>query len=208
VKSSSTKPIIGILGAIGAGKSTVAAEFAKLGCGVIQADQLNHQLLQQPEIIAQLIDWWGVRVINPDGSVNRQALGDIVFEDSRELKKLTLLLHPLIEARQQELIKSYQSDPDINAIILDVPLLAEVGYSKLCDALVYVDTSKSARFDRLRKKCGWTAEKIKKVENLQLPLDKKAKMSEYTIDNNSDIPVTTSQVGRVLTMVLQKHPRK
>ena len=208
MKISSKKPIIGILGAIGAGKSAVAAEFAKLGCGVIQADQLNQQVLQQPEIIAQIVDWWGVKITNPDGSVNRSALGDIVFEDSQELKKLTLLVHPLIEARQHELIKSFQSDPDIKAIVLDIPLLAEVGHTKLCDALVYVDTSKSARLDRLRKKRGWTAEKIKKIENLQLPLDKKAKMSEYTIDNNSGIPVTTSQVGRVLTMVLQKHPRK
>jgi len=201
---SKKKPIIGIVGAVGAGKSTVAAEFERLRCGVIRADVLNHEILNRSDIISQLKQWWSVSVIASDGKVDREAVSAIVLEDEKELKKLTDLVHPLIFQLQQEQIDAYQSDPDIKAIILDIPLLLEVKQEKLCDFLLFVRVKNEIRHQRLAKNRGWTTKKIKKIENLQINLDIKAKISEYIVENNSSIPETARQVSDILSLVREK----
>jgi len=201
------KPIIGIVGAPGSGKTTVAGQFAAIGCGVISADQINHEVLNRPEIIAQLVEWWGLSVVRDQGRIDREAVAKIVFENAEELEKLTSLVHPLIEQRQNELIKILKNDPKIKAVVLDVPLLIEKKYHKLCDSIVFVQANETIRADRLGRSRGWDNKKIKKIENLQLSLDIKTEISEYTIRNNSSIPVTASQVGRVLTLVLEQKKR-
>ena len=199
-----SKPVIGIVGAPGSGKSTVARQFARLGAAVIDADQISHELLAEPEIIEKIVGFWGKPILDPDGSVNRKALGNIVFNDETELKKLTDLIHPLVAQREQELIDAYQKDADIAAIVLDVPLLIEVGHEKWCDCLVVVKTHNSIRHKRLKEKFGWDGERIKKVENSQIALDIKEKMSEHTVCNNSSIPDLAAQAAEILPLVLEK----
>jgi len=196
------KPIIGIVGGIGAGKSTVAEEFGKLGCAVISADTLNHEILCEPEVKAQIVEWWGQTVLDSQGRVDRGTLGGIVFEEEESLQKLCRLVHPLILKRQEELTEKYLSDPAVPAVVLDVPLLIEVDQYKLCDCLVFVEADDAVRHRRLREKRGWGEEKIKKIENFQFMLDKKAKISEYTVINNSDIPDLAKQVAVLLSVVL------
>jgi len=200
------KVIIGLAGGPGSGKSTVADEFEKLGCAVIRADVLNHEILRRPAIIKQVRTWWGERVLGADGQIDRETLGEIVFNDENELKKLTDLVHPLVEARQQELIQGQQDDPQVKAIVLDVPLLFEVGQNTLCDTVIFVRAEESVRLSRLQKR-GWTAKKAKKAENLQFALDTKGKMSDHTLDNNSSIPVLARQVAKLFSLlVLEKRP--
>ena len=139
------KPTIGLTGGVGAGKTTAARQFQKLECAVINADELNHQVLTRPEIIEQLVRWWGDAVLASDGRVNREAVGCIVFDNTQELKKLTDLVHPLIGERVQEMIESFQDDPHAQAVVLDVPLLFEAGYQKWCDYVVFVAVDEKIR---------------------------------------------------------------
>ena len=201
---SGRKPIIGLLGAVGSGKTTVALEFGRVGCGVISADQLNHEILARPEIIEELRELFGERIIGPEGGIDREVLGDIVFSDEKELKKLTNLLHPKIKQLEKELIKVYEGKSEIKAVVLDIPLLLEVGEAKKCDFLVFVDSQESLRVERLGQKRGWGQEKIKKIENLQIGLDKKAKISEYNVCNNSSIPEIAKQVAEVFSSILER----
>jgi len=203
VEKSRKKYIIGIVGSAGAGKSTVAAEFARLGCGVVAADELNHELLKQPEIIERLVGWWGVSVLSADGCIDRGKVADIVFENVAELKKLTNLVHPLIERRIERLIHIYQEDTAIKAVVLDVPLLIEAGLLKLCDFVIFVETNEQNREKRLKNNRGWTPQRRKFIENLQISLDFKENISEYTIDNNSGIPATASQVEQFFLSILE-----
>jgi len=201
---SGKKPIIGLAGGIGAGKSTVAEEFRKIGCAVISADKINHEVLSRPDIIQNINRWWGkkAKIVKPDGQIDCEVLGWIVFDNGNLLKQLTDLLHPLIFQREKELLQTYQKDPEVVAIVLDIPLLFEAGQDKLCDFVVFVRADEALRYERLRQKRGWDAEKIKKIENFQISLDKKAKKSEYTVDNNSGIPTVSSQVKKVLSTIL------
>jgi len=207
VKNSRKKYIIGIIGAVGAGKSTVAAEFARLGCGIVRADELNHELLMRSEIIERLVGWWGVGILKPDGRIDRSIVADIVFENDVELKKLTDLVHPLIEHRIERLIHIYQEDTAIKAVILDVPLLIEADLLKFCDFVIFVKTNEQNREKRLKNNRHWTPQRIKIIENLQISLDFKEKMSEYTINNNSGIPATASQVEQIFLSILEQKKR-
>jgi len=200
----SKKPVIGLVGAVGSGKSTVADEFGKLGCGVVKADVLNHQILREKNVVAQVVMWWGDKVLDGCGGVSRDKIGEIVFDNPEELARLTKLVHPRILELQRLMVQGYMANPAVKAIVLDVPLLVEVGWEKQCDCLVYVEVAEAIRRGRLREKRGWGLEKIKKIENLQIVLDKKAKMSEYVVSNSSDIPDLALQVAKIFSLILQK----
>lgn len=198
------KPIIGICGGVSAGKSTLARQFGKLGCAVFQADQFSHEVLKLPEVIQILAQWWGNVILDDDGLVDRQKVGQIVFDNENDRKRLTDLLHPRIEEMQKAFILSCQNNPNIRAIVLDVPLLFEVGQDRYCDYMVFVDSNPSLRLDRVKFRSGWDEERLKKIENLQFALDKKAKMSDYIVENNSDISHLANQAGELLTRILER----
>ncbi|MBN1764065.1 MAG: dephospho-CoA kinase [Sedimentisphaerales bacterium] len=204
MNQSHKKPVIGLLGGVGSGKSTVAKELEKFGCAVINADQINHELLNKKEIKTQLIDWWGVTILT-DGYVDREKLSELVFDDQQKLKQLTDLLHPLIIKRQDELLQELTNKTDIKAIILDVPLLLEKKLESICDCFIYVDTEEKIRHQRLKNIRGWDEKRIKIVENMQLALDIKKEISEYSISNNSGIPKIADQTEKILTSLLEKY---
>lgn len=189
-------------GGPGAGKTTVARQFEIQGCAVVSADQLNHEVLTHPEVVCKITQWWGSKMLAPDGRISRQAVAKVVFEDDNELKKLTDLVHPLIAQREKVMINTYQADPDVLAVVLDVPLLIEVGQDKWCDFLVFVQAEEAARYQRLRENRGWEAQKAKKIEKSQLALDAKEKKGDYIVRNNSGIADLAAQVSHVLTQVL------
>ena len=197
------KLIVGIAGGVGVGKSTVARELGKLGCAVISADAINHQVLQEPEVAERIDQWWGGQVTGSDGKIDRKALGNMVFDDVGAMKKLTDLVHPIIEKRQKVLIQEYQADENIAAIVLDVPLLFEVGQQGICDSVIFVQADEKVRMERLKASRGWDVGRIKKIENLQLELDIKARMSDHMVENNSTISVLAAQVAKVFSFVLE-----
>jgi dephospho-CoA kinase len=194
------KPIIGILGGIGSGKSTVASEFAKLGCKVIDADKIAHELLERPDVVKKVQASFGQTALNSQGKIDRVKLAEMVFEDPAKLSALNKLIHPLVLARTEELIREYSGQNEVKAIILDMPLLVEVGWDKKCDKLVFVDCRPDLRLKRAQKTgiCG----QLKIRENFQISLDKKARIADNTIDNNSGFEALAKQVADILSDVV------
>jgi dephospho-CoA kinase len=199
---SDKKIIIGLCGGIGSGKTTVAREFQKLGCAVIDADRISHEVVDLKEVKEILVRWWGPAVLDHQGRIDRKAVASIVFDDERALKKLTDLLHPLIAQREKSLIDNYRQDKNIRVIVLDVPLLIEAGQNHWCDHVVFINTDVKIRHERMAKNRGWDEKQIKIVENLQLPLDSKAEISDYRVDNNSGIPGVAAQIATILSRIL------
>ncbi len=196
------KPIIGILGGVCSGKSTAAAEFAKLGCAVIDADQIAHQLLDDEQVRAKIVWLFGEVVLDDGGGISRAKLAEEVFSDGEKLKNLTDILHPLVLARTEELIAEYQGRGEVKAIVLDMPLLVEVGWDKQCDSVIFIDCNEKKRLERAPKGGIFDSEQLKVRENLQISLDIKRRIADTITDNNSDLSGLSKQIANILSDIV------
>jgi len=198
------KPIIGLVGAPGAGKSLVAKQLAELGCAVIDADALAREALQSDAVREQLLAWWGDAVLDSEGRVDRQAVGRIVFNDKAALGRLESLTHPAVRERRRRLREQLQAAPSVVAIVEDSPLLLEKGPADECDVLVFVDAPRDVRLARLRASRGWDEAELAGREKNQWPLDKKREKADYVVSNHAGSGETLAQTRRVLSQILQR----
>jgi len=196
------KPVIGLVGGVGSGKSTAAAEFARLGCAVIDADKIGHRLLNDPEVRRELQKRWGDAIVRPDGRIDRAALGKIVFADRSQLEALNAIMHPRMEARIHELIRRYREAPEVPAVVLDAAVLFEAGWDKLCSDTVFISAPEHLRTERISRRRGWDADQRRARENAQIPLDSKAAKCDHTIDNSSTVPHLRRQVRQLFQQIV------
>ena len=195
-------PIIGIAGGIGSGKSTVASIFEEMGARVIDSDRLNHEVLNTPDVLATLQQWWGPRVVASDGTADRAYIGRVVREDTASLRQLESLVHPLIAQKSERLIAAWKVDPNVTAIIWDAPLLFEVGLDQRCDVVVFVDADRAVRIERLRHGRNGTPEDWLRLEKSQKPLDFKKDKADYTIENNSNKESLRPRIREIFSRIL------
>jgi len=198
------KPVIGITGGVGSGKSTVARMFGQLGCLVISADEQVQQAYRDPAIVRQIRDWWGDDVVAVDGRVDKAKIADIVFGDPGQRQKLQALLHPRVAELRQRRMVDAADDPQVHAIVWDTPLLFETGLRGGCDAIVFVESPLVQRLQRLSRSRGWGEEELRRREKSQWPLDKKREISDYIIDNTADADYVRGQVRETLSRILVK----
>lgn len=192
------KPVIGLIGAIGAGKSTAARCLAARGGILIDADALGHEALRQPEIIARVVERWGSGVRKPDGSLDRRAIGRIVFANADERKALESLVFPYIGKRCREEIERGLADPRARFIVLDAAVMLEAGWNNEVDRIVYVHASRDPRLARLAARSGWTEADLAAREAAQWPEDMKQSRADAVILNDTDTDALQSQVDQVL----------
>jgi dephospho-CoA kinase len=168
------RPVIGIIGGIGSGKSFVSSIFAELGACVIHADELVHAAYQTDEVKARLRGWWPA-VVREDGSVDKKAIAGHIFSDPAARKRLEGLLHPIVNRMRERRMHAAVDDRRVVAFVSDTPLLVETGLHAECDAVVFVDAPAEVRLARVAGR-GWDLAELAKRENSQLPLDNKRKV--------------------------------
>jgi dephospho-CoA kinase len=203
------KPVIGLVGGIGSGKSFVAKLFGERGCLVVDSDAQVREAYRDPSVLATLRQWWGPEVALPDGTVNRSAIAARVFSDPEQKRRLEGLIHPLVHAAREREMAQSASLPQVVAYVWDTPLLLEVGLADDCDAVVFVDTPFEIRRARARQRSGWDADELLRREKSQMPLDTKRALSDYVVANTADAGSDPSvlselreQVRRVLSQIL------
>ena len=192
--------VVGILGGIGAGKSTVTALFEELGARSIDADELAHAVLDSPPTHRALRARWGSEVFDEKGRVDRQAIAARVFPAPEERRWLEEQIHPevrrQIEAEVAEFRKRRADGTDAakaRLLILDIPLLAASPTRELCDEIVYVDAPLDRRRERTAQR-GWSSEEHDRREAAQTPLGEKQRLAHRVIDNGGDTETTRRQV--------------
>jgi dephospho-CoA kinase len=194
-----TKPVIGLVGGIGSGKSSVAAEFARHGAAVISGDELGHRALLRPEVRTQVVERFGPDVLGSHGEIDRRKLGALVFGDSDELRALEAIVHPWIERGIREQIAAVQVDPARRFVVLDAAILLEAGWNSFCDRIVYVDAPPELRLARLAQQRGWSAKEVQARTRAQLPLKEKQSRADATIDNSTTPEDLARQVAQLLS---------
>ncbi|HUO10999.1 MAG TPA: dephospho-CoA kinase [Phycisphaerae bacterium] len=201
-KNNRHKPVIGLLGGIGSGKSCIARQFASLGCAVIDSDAVAHEVLQTADVKEILRKWLGPAVFREDGSVSRGAVAARIFNNPESTARLNGIIHPRVAQNRAKAMAQFLADPAVIAIVWDTPLLLEAGLDQECDAVVFVKAPIEQRLSRIIATRGWSAEELDRREKLQIPLDKKADIADYCIDNSGDETSSHRQVQRVLSQIL------
>jgi dephospho-CoA kinase len=191
------KPVLGLVGAIGAGKTAVATILAARGGAVVDGDKLGHLALERPEVTAKLIARWGDRILRPDGSVNRRVVGGIVFADPAERKALEAVVFPVIGAMAAERIVTAAADPNVRFVVLDAAVMFEAGWNGSCDKVLFVDAPRTVRLKRVAGR-GWTDADLTAREVAQMPADEKKARADAVIVNDGTLAELASQTDTLL----------
>ncbi|MFC4244644.1 dephospho-CoA kinase [Gryllotalpicola reticulitermitis] len=179
--------LIALTGGIASGKSTVSARLAEHGAKILDADKLAREVVEpgQPAL-AQLVETFGDELLLPDGSLNRPALGAIVFSDSAALKKLNDITHPAVwELGQAKLAAIQESDPDA-IVIYDVPLLVEASADRPMrfERVVVVDARREERLRRLVEGRGMSEADAVARMGAQASDEARLALADIVIDND------------------------
>ncbi len=198
------KPVIGIVGGVGAGKTAAAGEFAALGCRLIDADKIGHELLREPDVLAEVRRRWGDAVLGLDGQVVRAALAEVVFHSPAELAALNAILHPRIRRAMELAITDAQADESVKAVVMDAAVLLEAGWDDLCTHRVFVSAPADDRRRRVAQSRHWSDETWAAREKSQISLDTKASVCEYTLDNRLGASFLREQVRVIFHRISQE----
>ena len=186
--------ILGLTGIISTGKSTVSKIFKEQGYPVVDADVGAREVVQPgTDGLNKIKETFGDQVILDDGTLNRAALGEIVFNNEKEREQLNGILSEHIRqwvvSKKDDYLKQ---NPAI--LVLDIPLLFEAGYEKDVDQIMVVATSEEVQLERLMERDGIRKEEAIQKINSQLSISKKIVLGNIIIDNNGTLADTKKQV--------------
>ena len=174
--------LLGLTGGIGSGKSTVSSELARRGAIVIDADQVVREL-QSPggAVLAAMVEHFGDGILNDDGTLNRQNVADIVFNDPEQLKALNAIVHPKVGEEIDRRIERERSTDHI--VILDVPLLVE-SKAYETEGIIVVDTDPEIAVQRLVEFRGFKAEDARSRMKLQATREERRAEAAWIVPND------------------------
>lgn len=195
--------LVGLTGSIATGKSTVSRMFAHLGARVIDADLLAREVVMpgQPAY-ARIVEEFGPQVVQEDGSLDRKALGALVFADAASLKRLEEITHPAIGLRQQRILSVLDEEAFEGVVIWDAALLVEGGGVAKMDRVVVVYADPETERRRLMERDGLSDADARARVASQMPVAEKVKLADHVIDNSGTREETERQVGTVYGALL------
>jgi len=175
--------LVGLTGGVATGKSTVANMFKQCGAVVIDADLLARQVVEpgKPAWRA-IVKLFGKTVLNPDNSLNRHALGAIVFLHPAKRRALEAIVHPRVAREQARLTKQAARKDPHAVVIYDVPLLFEAGIDKRVDQTIVVTADQTTQVSRLKKRDDLSrAEALRRIHS-QMPLTRKIRQADHVVN--------------------------
>jgi dephospho-CoA kinase len=195
--------IVGLTGGIASGKSLVAGRLAELGVPVVDADLLAREIVEPEEPAWQdILREFGDAVIREDRTLDRQALGALVFADDNARKKLEAITHPRIAQRLMQRAAEFR-EAGRPWIVYDAALLVENGAQNWLDALIVVSVDPEVQIERLMQRDQLSRDQARQRIDAQMPLAAKIEVADYVIDNNGSQDDTLAQVDRVFEKIQQ-----
>jgi dephospho-CoA kinase len=196
---------VGLTGSIGVGKTFVAGVFAELGCHVMDADDVAREVVAPgSEALAKVVSEFGVKVLQDNGTLDRQKLGAIVFAEPEKRKRLNSLVHPYIIHEQDLRLREWESEDRDGIGIVDAALMIESGGSKRFDKLIVVHCRPEIQLARLMARNNFTREEAERRIRSQMSQEEKLAFADYAIDTSDGFEVTrkrTEDVYRELLVV-------
>ena len=190
---------IAIDGPSGAGKSVVSDIFAEHGLPIINADDVYHSLLTPPsECLSELVYAFGPQILTPSGTLDRKALGNLVFSDGELLTQLNEITHKYVMSAIRKRLDDWRRE-EVLAAVLDAPQLFEAGANKDCNIIVSVLADKETRINRIMRRDGVDRDRAIQRIDAQKSDEFFRKHSDYVIENNGGVASIYPIIQRILT---------
>lgn len=197
---------IGLTGGIGSGKSTVAEMMADLGAVIIDADALAREVVEPGTPgFASVVARFGPEVVAPDGSLDRGALGRVIFGDEQARADLNSIVHPLV--RQLSAARAAQTNPDA-VVVMVIPLLVETSQMLDFDAVVVVDVPEHVQRARVRERDGLTTAEVEARMKAQASRSERLAAATHVIANDGSLDHTRQQVAQLWADLHLDHSAK
>ena len=192
--------ILGITGGVGAGKSSVLAILEKeYNAKLILADEVGRELMQPGEAnYVNIVNAFGKEILNEDQTINRSALGEIVFHDETKLSLLNSITHKNVDEEILARIDAFGKEEPEGLVVIESALLVGAGYEKKFDQLWYIYTREEVRYQRLKVSRGYSDEKIAQMIAKQQSEEQFKSMASHVIDNSGDLEDTKAQIVKIL----------
>lgn len=190
---------IGLTGGIGCGKSTVSKLFAERGFSTIDADAIVHRLLAEDgDTVREVVGVFGEGVLNSEGGIDRAELGKLVFADAERLKRLEGILHPRVRQAWESASASE------GYWLIEIPLLFEKNLQKNVDLTICVFSDPQSQVERLERRGMNQAQALARMER-QMPVSRKAELSDVVLLNDGSLKFLTEQVDRLIPKIKTLH---
>jgi len=204
--------IVGLTGGVASGKTTVSRVLREEGAYVVDADRIARELVR-PRAPAwkELVKAFGTDILREDGSIERKKLAGKVFADLQQRKLLNQILHPRIGREMNRRTKEiWKKDPEA-IVVIDAPLLVELGGHHKMDRLIVVTTTRAQQIDRLRKRDGISRQGALRIISSQMPVEDKVKLADFVIRNDGSLQDTkekAKEIFRELKKTRSSHKEK
>ncbi len=199
-----SKPLVGVTGIIGSGKTTVSRLFGKLGAAIFDADVAAHKSTEDVEIISRIGETFGNQIFDSNGILDRKKLANIVFSSESKLRQLNSIVHPHVRKQMWNFVEVQQELAEVALIIIDSPLIYETDLYTHLDFIVVVSSDIEACIQRVQQRNGLSREEIQDRLSRQIPLEKKIKRADFNIDNNNQVKSLNKHVQSVFTNIMRK----
>ena len=189
---------VGLTGGLASGKSFVGRSLADLGCFLIQADELGHQVIEPGgEAYAGVVALFGAEILNAEGKIDRRRLAALVFSDPELLAKLNALVHPPVRARERALAAEFACKHPDGIAVTEAAILVETGSYKDYDRLIVAVCRPEQQIERSMERDGLSREEVLHRLSRQMPLEEKVKYADFIIDTSGSKENTLQQVRTV-----------
>jgi dephospho-CoA kinase len=196
--SSAAMILVGLTGGVATGKTTVGKMFKQCGCTLINADELAREVVRPgSQAWREIVKTFGKSILNPDQTLDRHALGAIVFRHPARRRALERIIHPRVARLQAKLMQRAAKHNPQAVIIYEVPLLFEAGVDKRVDRIVVVTADRETQIIRLKRRNGLTrAEALRRIKS-QLALSRKIARADIVLDGTLCRPLLRAEVRKL-----------
>ncbi len=193
---------VGLTGGLATGKSFVGKALAALGCHLIQADSLGHEVLMPGgQAYEAVLREFGPGILDPDGTIGRRRLAALVFDNPDRLAALNRLVHPPVIRREEELMREAEARDPRGIVVMEAAILIETGNHKRFQKLILAVCEREQQISRAMDRDGLTREEAEARLNRQMPLDEKRKYADYIVDTSGTKDDTLHQVEETYNLL-------
>lgn len=196
---------VGLTGGLACGKTFISLELERLGCHVIHADALGHEVLsREGEAYQPVIDLFGPTILDANSDISRPKLAEVVFNDAEKLSALNAIVHPAVRRREDQLMSAITKDEPDAVAVVEAAILIEAGTYRHFDRMIVVVCDEASQFERaLARDPLATPAAVRARLQRQMPMSEKRKFADFLIDTSGSKQKTLRQTQEIYTALLQ-----